>query len=130
MTSTKYSIGYADLSDAAGKVSMASLRNAAGEYLQPSVKAAAAFLSVQAVGANGILNIDYKMAVKGGYNASLVTYALAPTASANPTKGAAIKKFLNYVISTCAPAKGPALNYAPLSAALKAKALALVALIK
>jgi phosphate transport system substrate-binding protein len=131
VTSTKYSIGYADLSDAASKgLPFVSLRNAAGEYLQPSVKAAAAFLSVQEVGANGILNIDYKKAVKGGYNASLVTYALAPTASASATKGAAIKKFLTYVINTCAPAKGPALNYAPLSAALKAKALKLVALIK
>ncbi|MFM6962717.1 MAG: substrate-binding domain-containing protein [Micrococcales bacterium] len=131
VTSTKYSIGYADLSDAASKgLPFVSLRNAAGEYLQPSVKAAAAFLSVQTVGADGILAIDYKKPVKGGYNASLVTYALAPTASASATKGAAIKKFLTYVINTCAPANGPALNYAPLSAALKATALKLVALVK
>ena len=131
VTSTNYSIGYADLSDAASKgLPFVSLRNAAGEYVQPSVKAAAAFLSVQSVGASGILNIDYKMAVKGGYNASLVTYALAPTAAASAAKGKAIRNFLSYVIKTCAPAKGPALNYAPLSAALKAKALQLVATVK
>jgi hypothetical protein len=87
-------------------------------------------LGTQKVLANGILDIDYKKAVKGGYNASLVTYALAPTAAANPAKGAAVKKFLTYVINSCAPSKAPGLNYSPLSAALKAKALQLVATVK
>lgn len=131
VTSTKFSIGYADLSDAASKgLKFASLRNPLDEYVQPSAKAASAFLSVQTVTANGILDIDYKKPVKGGYNASLVTYALAPTASANAAKGTAVRKFLSYVINTCAPAKGASLNYAPLSAKLKAKALQLVAKVK
>jgi hypothetical protein len=80
--------------------------------------------------ANGILDIDYKKAVRGGYNNSLVTYALAPTAAKNAAKGAAIKKFLTYVINSCAPSRAPGLNYSPLSAALKAKALQLVGLVK
>ena len=129
--STKYSIGYADLSDVASKgLPFAALRNPLGEYVKPSVKAASAFLSVQKVGTDGILAIDYKKPVKGGYNNSLVTYALAPTASNKPTKAAAIKKFLTYVINSCAPSQGPKLNYSPLSAALKAKALQLVAKVK
>lgn len=128
---TQYSIGYADLSDVASKgLPFAALRNPLGEFVKPSVKAASAFLSVQKVNANGILAIDYKKPVKGGYNNSLVTYALASTASKNPAKGAAVKKFLTYVINSCAPSKGPSLNYAPLSAALKAKALQLVAKVK
>jgi phosphate transport system substrate-binding protein len=128
---TKFSIGYADLSDAAAKgIPFAAIRNPLGDYVLPTVKSAASFLGTQKVLANGILDIDYKKAVKGGYNVSLVTYALAPTAAANPAKGVAIKKFLTYVINSCSPSKSPGLNYSPLSAALKAKALQLVALVK
>lgn len=131
VSTTKNAIGYADLSDVASKgLAFAALRNPLGDYVLPSVKTASAFLGVQKVLANGILDIDYKKAVKGGYNASLVTYALAPTASANPTKAAAVKKFLTYVINSCAPSQAPKLNYSPLSAALKAKALQLVAKVK
>jgi phosphate transport system substrate-binding protein len=131
VTKTKNSIGYADLSDVAAKgLPFAALRNPLGDYVLPSVKTASAFLGTQKVLANGILDIDYTKAVKGGYNASLVTYALAPTAATNPAKGAAIKNFLTYVINSCAPSKAPGLNYSPLSAALKAKALQLVATVK
>jgi phosphate transport system substrate-binding protein len=128
---TKNSIGYADLSDAAAKgIPFAAIRNPLGEYLLPSVKTASAFLGTQKVTSNGILDIDYKKAVKGGYNVSLVTYAIASTNSANAAKGAAVKKFLTYVINSCSPSKSPGLNYSPLSAALKAKALQLVATVK
>lgn len=131
VSSTANSIGYADLSDAASKgLAFAALRNGtSNEYVKPTVAAASKFLAVQKVTANGILDINYKANVKGGYNASLVTYALAPTAKGG-AKGVAIKKFLTYVINSCAPAKGPAMNYVPLAAALKAKALALVATVK
>lgn len=131
VSTTKNSIGYADLSDVASKgLSFAALRNPLGDYVLPTVKTASAFLGTQKVLANGILDIDYKKAVKGGYNASLVTYALAPTASSKPAKAAAVKKFLTYVINSCAPSQAPKLNYSPLSAALKAKALQLVAKVK
>jgi hypothetical protein len=108
----------------------AALRNPLGDFVLPSVKTASAFLATHQVLANGILDIVYNKPVKGGYNASLVTYALAPTAAANPAKGVAIKKFLTYIISSCAPSKAPGLNYSPLAAGLKAKALQLVALVK
>jgi phosphate transport system substrate-binding protein len=128
---TKNSIGYADLSDAAAKgLPFAAIRNPLGAYVLPSVRAASTFLGTQKVASNGLLDIDYKKAVRGGYNVSLVTYAVAPTAAANAAKGAAIKKFLTYVINSCSPSKSPALNYSPLSAALKAKALQLVARVK
>lgn len=128
---TANSISYADLSDVASKgIPFAALRNPLGEFVKPSVKTASTFLGTQKVLANGILDIDYKKKVKGGYNASLVTYALAPTNSTNAAKGVAIKKFLTYVINSCAPSKAPGLNYSPLSAALKAKALQLVATVK
>lgn len=131
VTKTTNSIGYADLSDVASKgLPFAALRNPLGDYVLPSVKTASAFLATQKVLTNGVLDIDYKKSVKGGYNASLVTYAVASTASKSAAKGAAVKKFLTYVLNSCAPSQAPKLNYSPLSAALKAKALQLVAKVK
>lgn len=129
--STKNSVGYADLADVASKgLPFAALLNPAGQFVLPSVRAASTFLGTQKVLANGILEIDYKKSVRGGYNNSLVTYALAPTAAKDKAKGVAINKFLTYVINSCAPSQGPKLNYSPLSAALKKKALELVAKVK
>lgn len=129
--STKNSIGYADLADVASKgLPFAALRNPAGQFVLPSVRSASTFLASQKVLANGILEIDYKKSVRNGYNNSLVTYALAPTAAKDKAKGTAIKNFLTYVINSCAPSQGPKLNYSPLSAGLKKKALELVAKVK
>ena len=131
VASTKNSIGYADLSDVAAKgLPFAALRNPLGQFVKPSVKASSAFLSVQKVASNGILEIDYKKAVRGGYNNSLVTYAIAPTASANKAKGTAVRNFLTYMIRTCSPAKASGLNYTALSGSLRTKALQLVATVK
>ena len=131
VASTSGSIGYADLSDVAGKgLSFAAIRNGAGAYIKPTVAASAKFLATQRVGADGILDIDYKASVAGGYNLSLVSYALAPTASGNSAKGTAIRNYLNYVITKCGPAKATKLNYVPLSGPLLVKAKALVAKVK
>lgn len=130
LAKTKNSVGYADLSDAVSKgLEFAAVRNPLGEFVKPSVASAAKFLSVQKVLPNGILDIDYKKQVKGGYNMSLVTYALAPTALGG-AKGVAVKNFLTYVIKTCAPAKAAKAYFTPLSGALKTKALQLVATVK
>lgn len=131
VASTSGSIGYADLSDVAGKgLSFAAIRNPAGAYVKPTVAASAKFLSTQRVGADGILDIDYQAKVVGGYNLSLVSYAIAPTASANADKGTAIRNYLTYVITKCGPAKATGLNYVPISGPLLVKAKALVAKVK
>lgn len=131
VASTSGSIGYADLSDVAGKgLAFAAIRNGAGAYIKPTVAASAKFLATQRVGADGILDIDYKASVVGGYNLSLVSYALAPTASANAAKGTAVRNYLNYLITKCGPAKATGLNYVPLSGPLLVKAKALVAKVK
>ncbi|MFM6977570.1 MAG: extracellular solute-binding protein [Micrococcales bacterium] len=131
VASTSGSIGYADLSDVAGKgLNFAAIRNGAGVPVKPTVAASAKFLATQRVSANGILDIDYKASVAGGYNLSLVSYALAPTASTNAAKGTAIRNYLNYVITKCGPAKATSLNYVPLSGPLLVKAKALVAKVK
>lgn len=131
VASTSGSIGYADLSDVAGKgLSFAAIRNGAGAYVKPTVAASAKFLSTQRVGANGILDIDFKASVAGGYNLSLVSYAIAPTNSANAAKGTAVRKYLTYVLTSCAPSKATKLNYVPISGPLLTKAKALVAKVK
>jgi len=131
ISSTANSIGYADLSDVAGKgLSYAAIRNPLGAFVKPTVAASAKFLAAQRVGADGILDIDYKAKVAGGYNLSLVSYAIASTASANADKGTAVRNYLTYLITKCAPAKASALNYVPISGPLLAKAKALVAKIK
>lgn len=131
VASTKGSIGYADLSDVAGKgLSFAAIRNPLGVFVKPTVAATAKFLAEQRVTANGILDIDFKSAVKGGYNLSLVSYVLAPTKAANAAKGTAIRNYLTYIITKCAPAKAANLNYVPISGKLLIKAKALVAKVK
>lgn len=131
VASTANSIGYADLSDVAGKgLSFAAIRNPLGAFVKPTVAASAKFLAAQRVLATGILDIDYTAKIAGGYNLSLVSYALAPTKAVNAAKGKAIRSYLTYVITKCAPAKATKLNYVPISGKLLVKAKALIAKIK
>lgn len=127
---TPYSFGYADLADVRAKLlSFAAVKNGAGQFVKPSVIAATRFLSVQKVTAEGLVTFNYKAKVKGGYNATLIAYGLAPTANGT-AKAAAIKDFFKYVINTCSPSKSPAKGYLAISGALKTTALRLVEKIK
>jgi phosphate transport system substrate-binding protein len=126
---TANSIGYVDLADAvASGLSYASVKNAAGQFVKPTTAAAAKFLAGQTIGDNGFVTIDWAKKVPGGYNASLITYAVVDTATAK--KGAATKAFLNYVLSSCVPANATKLGYVSLTGAISAKAKAVVASIK
>ena len=133
---TAGSIGYLDLKDATG-LQIALLRNEAGQYYAADAKRAATFLNAQlasAVQANGNVRIDWTKAVSGGYNASLYTYAVVNTNSSSKVsvtvKGANLKKFLGYVLSTCGPAISYGLGYTPVQGAVRTKALALINYIK
>jgi phosphate transport system substrate-binding protein len=125
------SIGYVDLADSlTAKLSFAAVKNAAGQFIKPSVASSARFLGVQPVAANGLVNFDYKKKVIGGYNLSLVSYGLAPTKSSNSNKAAAVKDYFNYFVNTCAPSKAATVGYVAVPTKLKAKANELIALIK
>ena len=132
---TAGSIGYVDLKDALTGVQIALLRNEAGQYYAADAKRANTFLSQQtSIAADGNVNIDWTKSISGGYNASLFTYAVVNT---NPStkvtvsvKGANVKKFLGYVLSTCGPAVSYNLGYTPIQGAVRTKALALVNYIK
>lgn len=130
------SIGYLDLKDATG-LQVALLKNQAGQYYAADAKRAATFfnaLGADAVNADGSVNIDWTKAVSGGYNASLYTYAVVSTNSsktvATTVKGANLKKYLGYVLSTCGPAISYGLGYTPVQGAVRTKALALINYIK
>jgi phosphate transport system substrate-binding protein len=127
---TAGAVGYVDLKDATtSHLKVAALMNAKGQFLKPTSAAAAKFLSNQPVGANGIVSIDWAKPVPGGYNASLVTYAIVNTGTATG-KGAAVRAFINYVLNTCVPANAARLGYVALSGGQATKAKALAKLIK
>ena len=128
LKSTVGAIGYVDLKDAvSGGLKVAAVKNASGQFLLPSAAAAAKFLANQPVGANGLVTIDWAKPVPGGYNASLITYAIVNTGAA-AKNGAAVRSFIQYTLNTCVPANAAKLGYVALAGgqATKAKALALL----
>lgn len=128
---TSFSIGYVDVSDARMmNISFAAVKNPAGQYVTPTVQATKLFLEQQKVNANGTVNINYTLKVKGGYNLSLITYALAYTGDKDAKKQAAVAGFLKYVVSSCGLAQGAKLGYVALSGPVRDKALALIKKIK
>lgn len=125
------SISYADLADVTtAKLAYAAIKNGAGAYIKPTVSASARFLAASTVATNGEVVFNYKKAVTGGYNLTLVAYGLAPTKASDAARAAAVKDYFTYFINTCAPREAAKIGYVAISGALKTKALALVAKIK
>lgn len=130
MKSLKYSIGYADLADAAtAGIPFAAVQNGAGQFVKPSVNAAKIFLGKQLMNDKGVVLFDYNEVVKGGYNLSLLAYGIAPTGPASD-KGKAVQDYFKYFLNTCSPKESATLNYVALSGGLLSTANKLVARIK
>lgn len=137
---TSYSIGYVDLSDAYNKdLNFASIANVyvntktkkkVLEWVKPSITSAQSFLGLQSPAADGTVKINYSKSVKGAYTLSLLTYLIAPTNAGPTSKVANVKKFVEYMLVTCSPAKAKGLYYVPVSGALLTKAKTLIAKIK
>ncbi len=119
----EYSVGYADLKDANGqKLSLVTLKNAAGQFVKPTTAGASKFIAGQSVASNGFVTFDWAKKVSGGYNASLITYAIVPT-SAGTAEATAVKGFVNYMLKSCVPANATKLGYVSLTGAIKTAAL-------
>ena len=130
MKSLKYSIGYADLADAAtAGIPFAAIKNGAGQFVKPSVNASKIFLGKQLMNSQGVVLFDYNEVVKGGYNLSLLAYGIAPTGPASD-KGKAVQDYFKYFLNTCSPKESATLNYVALSGGLLSTANKLVARIK
>ena len=114
--STPYSITYAEKSYAkASGLSIANIKNAAGNFQAPDASGTSAFLGAATMNPNGYLSFDYNTATSNAYPLGIVSYALVDTKSKN---GAAIKSFLNYVLDPKCPTTNPSLEYATITGPL------------
>jgi len=109
-------ITYAEVSFAKERgLSIASIQNAAGKYLQPTAAAASNFLSNFELGKNGTIKVDFRNPDATAYNLSSFAYGLALTSGQDAAKSAAVKKFFQYLTSGKCTANAERLGYAPLS---------------
>ncbi|MGA1111199.1 MAG: substrate-binding domain-containing protein, partial [Ilumatobacteraceae bacterium] len=125
---TSGTIGYTEVSfvtdatRAAKGMKAANVRNAAGRYMAPTSAAASAFLSGSRVDTKGFVTFDYAQKRNtSAYPIVAVTYVLGKTAKSS--KNAIVSDYLQWILNTFAPTNAEALGYAPLSGALKDKAL-------
>lgn len=107
-------IGYVDYGDAKGYPS-ARIQNAMGEFVAPSAPTASKNLANQtAVGANGLVQLNYKLRVRGAYPAAIFSYALVRTDGKGPN-GLGVRQFMDYVLQKCGPARAASLGYVPVA---------------
>lgn len=115
---TPDSITYAEKSYAkAAGLSIADIKNAAGNFQAPDAAGTSAFLGAATVNANGYLTFNYGTTIANAYPLGIVSYALVDTTSKN---GAALKSFLNYILDPKCPTSNPSLEYATITGPLLA----------
>lgn len=119
-------IAYAELSFVKERnLKSIAIQNNSGLYIQPSTDASANFLAAADVAADGLVTFDFNTKDPGAYLINAISYGLAGTA-ANPTN-AAVKSYLNFFLSKCAPKSAAGAGYTALKDAILTKALAQVA---
>jgi phosphate transport system substrate-binding protein len=113
---TPYSITYAETSFAKpNNLKVASVYNASGNAVIPTAASTSAFLSQAAMDKDGIVTFDYDTKEKGAYTLGIVSYMLVDTNYPNKDRAAAVKSFVQFLVSpACAKDKGAALDFAPL----------------
>jgi phosphate transport system substrate-binding protein len=121
--STNGAIGYVDYSDAkALKLKFASVKNKAGSYVSPTVKATTAAVN----GAQVEQNLTYNPlnpSGKSAYPISAPTWLLVYQTQSDSAKASALKKFLNFIYGD-GQKIAPTVDYAPLPKSLIDKAKA------
>jgi phosphate transport system substrate-binding protein len=119
---TPGAIGYVELAYAnQNKLATAQLKNAAGEFVAPSIASATA----AAAGAAGNLppNTDYRVSIvnatgKGAYPISSFTWIIAYEKQADAAKGKKLVDFLHWALTDGQAMAGP-LDYAPLPESMR-----------
>ena len=125
-------IGYGEVSFATdNKLPTASIKNAAGEFVQPSSAGTSAFLGGGTILANGTVNADYKKAITGAYPLGTASYGLVYPESAkkNSEKQKIVAAWMTYLLEEC-PKKFPEKGFALITGPLYDKAKAQIAKIK
>lgn len=124
--STKGAIGYVDLPDAkASGIKYASIKNAAGKYVEPTAQ------SAQAAGEGVEIKDDLTFvavnaAGEATYPITAPSWCMAYVKPADKAKGAAVKAYFQYMVTDGQKLLAD-IDYAPLSKALQDKAIAQVA---
>ncbi|MCU1455097.1 MAG: Phosphate-binding protein PstS [Acidimicrobiales bacterium] len=119
---TEGAIAYADLADAAKEnLDVASVKNSSGTYIAPTPDAASAALAAATVKADLTYNpINAKAA--DAYPITSPTWILVDAKQKSAAKAAAIKAYLNFVLTT-GQAQAKSLYYSALPKALADKAI-------
>ncbi|MEI6040910.1 MAG: substrate-binding domain-containing protein [Actinomycetes bacterium] len=101
---TPWSITYAEVGFAASpyNLTIASVINGAGNSITPSSDSAMAAASEATVAADGTVTFNYANTNAAAYPFTATTYALALTNYGSTTKGAGVKKTLDYLANNCA----------------------------
>ena len=123
---TNGSIAYNEISYARGLKTI-SVENGAGRFVQPTVNAAASFLSDFVASPNGTIKPNYNNKNLLAYNISTFTYGISYT-EASP-KTAEVKKFFNFMLDVCGK-KANDLGYSPIKGNALKLAKAQIAKIK
>jgi phosphate transport system substrate-binding protein len=124
---TPGAIGYAELAYVnQNELTGAAIRNAAGEFVAPSIEAVTA--AAAGVAATLGASTDYRISIvnapgRGAYPISSFTWILAYATQPNPEKAQRLADFLEWAL-TDGQALGPALDYAPLPDAMRHTLLA------
>ena len=124
LSATPYSIGYAELSYATGKLRTAYLQNANGDFAAPTAANTSAFVAGATLGATGLYTFNYKTTTPGAYILGIVSYALVDSAKTG-ANAAAMTDFLKYVASPACANTSP--NYAAESGPVAAYVATLLA---
>ena len=124
INATPYSIGYAEVSYATGKLRTAFLGNTNGDYAGPTAANTSAFVAGATLGATGLYSFNYKTTTPGAYILGIVSYALVDSA-ASGASAAAMTNFLKFVASPACANTSP--NYAAESGPVAAYVATLLA---
>lgn len=118
---TQGAIGYAEVSFAKGSsLPMASIKNAAGSFVQPDSKNVTAALSEAQIPPDLKIKPNYKPTGADAYPISTFTFVLAYSKQKDPAKGKLLKAFLSYAVSS-GQSSADSLFYAPLPTELQTK---------
>jgi phosphate transport system substrate-binding protein len=111
---TEGAIGYAEVSYPKGAgLSVAKLKNPAGNFVEPTPDAVSASLANVTVPADLKIKVSYKPTADNAYPISTTTWALVFQKPADAAKGKLIKAFLTYAL-TAGQDSAAGLDYAPL----------------
>ena len=124
LSATPYSIGYAELSYATGKLRTALIQNANGDFAAPTAANTSAFVAGATLGSTGLYLFNYLTKTPGAYILGIVSYALVDSAKTG-ANAAAMTSFLKYVASPACANTSP--NYAAESGPVAAYVATLLA---